>query len=110
MVIDANIQNIIDVWTSEVYLSVLMYQCHSTRPIIEKLQRLDDTDKCICQTYVIGLLKPLNNHLLKVYSMDQYLDGINNLCSFYSNYYPTNKKDLIIKPSWMLKKYRILFL
>ena len=109
MVIDDNIQNIIDNWTSEVFLSTLMYQCDSTRAIIEKLQKLDDKDKCICQTYVIGLLKSLNNHLLKVYSTEEYLSGIDNLCQFYINYNSTKKENIIIKKSWMLKRYRELF-
>ena len=109
MIIDDNIQNIIDKWTSDVFLNILMYQCDSTRLIIEKLQKLDDNDKCICQTYVIGLLQPLNNHLLKVYSTDEYLSGIDNLCQFYINYNSTKKEDIIIKKSWMLKQYRELF-
>jgi len=55
------------------------------------------------------LLKNLNNHLLNVYSKEEYLKGIDNLCAYYSNYKPADKEDFIIKKSWMSKDNREKF-
>lgn len=110
MVNDITIEIVIDNWTTDYYLNILMWQCEETRYIIEKLQKLEDQNKLIIKSYVIGLLgRKLNNCLLDKYSVEEYLEGINTLCQFYNNYY-SNEKQLIVKKSWMSNKHRLKLL
>ena len=104
------LKNIVDNWTDEPYMNILMCQCEELRCIVERLDDLNEKDKLISQTYVIGLLRPkLNNALLEKYSVDEYLAGISNLCQYYDTYIETDKNDIIIKKSWMSVKNREKF-
>jgi hypothetical protein len=103
-------EDIISGWVDEPYLNILMFQCDELRYVVEKLDIFDEKGQIICQTYVIGLLKSkLNNALLGKYSVDEYLQGISNLCQFYDTFMETDKKDIIIKKSWMHTKNRMKF-
>ena len=103
-------EDIISGWVDEPYLNILMFQCDELRYVVEKLDNFDEKGKIICQTYVIGLLKyKLNNALLGKYSVDEYLQGISNLCQFYDTYMKTDKNDIIIKKSWMSAGNRMKF-
>lgn len=101
---------IIDEWLDHPYLDRLMWDCEETRYVIDKLYDLNEKDKCISQTYVIGLLKSkLNNALLKRYSVEEYLTGISNLCKYYYTYKETDRSDIVIKKSWMSVKNKKRF-
>jgi len=103
-------EDIISRWIDEPYLNILMFQCDELKYVIEKLDIFDEKGQIICQTYVIGLLKSkLNNALLNRYSVDEYLQGISNLCQFYNTYMETDKNDIIVKKSWMHTKNRMKF-
>jgi len=105
-----NTENIITGWIDEPYLNILLFQCDELKYVIEKLDDFNEKGKIICQTYVIGLLKSkLNNALLNRYSIDEYLEGISNLCQYYDTYIETDKNDIIIKKSWMSVKNRMKF-
>ena len=102
---------IVEDWTIEWdgYMNILMYQ-NGYSNMIEKLNNLNENDKVIHQTFVIGLLgRTLNNKLLDKYSVSDYLEGINNLCSIYSMYKKTDKDNFIIKKSWMSVKHKNKF-
>jgi len=104
------IETVINWWVREPYLNILMFQCDELRYVIEKLDNFVEKEKIICQAYVIGLLKyKLNNALLNRYSIDEYLEGISNLCQFYDTYMKTDKNDIIIKKSWMSTENRMKF-
>ena len=103
-------EDIISGWIEEPYLNNLMFQCDELRYVIEKLDNFVEKEKIISQAYVIGLLKyKLNNALLNRYSVDEYLEGISNLCQYYNTYTKTEKNDIVIKKSWMHTKNRIKF-
>ena len=102
-------QVIIDNWITEPYLAILMYQNDTHRCIIDRIDKFDEKEQIICQTYVVGLLKPLNNKLLDVYTVDEYLQGIDELCKFYNTYLQTPKDQLVIKKGWMKEKHRKRF-
>ena len=55
---------IINNWVDEPYMNILLYQYEDTRIITEKLDKLEDNRKIISKSFVIGLLKNLNNILL----------------------------------------------
>ena len=103
-------EDIISGWIDEPYMNILMFQCDELRYVIEKLENFVENEKIICQAYVIGLLKSkLNNALLNKYSIDEYLEGISNLCQYYHTYKKTEKNDIIIKKSWMSLENRMKF-
>ena len=102
-------QVIIDGWVTEPYMKITMYQNDTYRCIIDRLEKFDDKEQIICQTYVIGLLKPLNNKLLDVYTVEEYLEGIDGLCQFYNTYQQTPKDQLVVKKGWMKEKHRKRF-
>ncbi len=104
------IEDIISGWIEEPYLNILMFQCDELKYVIEKLDNFVEKEKIILQTCVIGLLKAkLNNALLNRYSVDEYLEGISNLCRYYSTYIETDKNSIIVKKSWMSVKNRMKF-
>ncbi|MAO21179.1 MAG: hypothetical protein CMJ25_10550 [Phycisphaerae bacterium] len=79
--------SIIENWVDEPYMNVLFFQCEETRYVIERLDKLDSKNKHIVQSGVIRLLpKNLKKQLLKIYSVEQFKEGINNLCKFYPTY------------------------
>ena len=103
-------EDIISVWVDEPYMHILMFQCDELRYVVEKLDDLVEKEKIICQAYVIGLLKSkINNALLNRYSIDDYLEGITNLCQYFHTYMETDKNDIIIKKSWMSLENRMKF-
>jgi hypothetical protein len=102
-----NIQTIIDNWVDEIYMNILMYQCEETRPIVLAIDKLMDKKKIVVGTYIIGLLKPINNQLLDKYTIKDYMAGINNLCKFYNNLISFD--NIIIKSGWMSAKNRKKF-
>ena len=104
-----SVSDVINNWTTEYYLNILMAQCEKTRTIVERLDKLNEKNKYICQSFVIGLLKDLNNELLDKYSKEEYLEGINTLCQFYYKYRETEKECFVIKKGWMNEKHRSKF-
>ena len=103
-------ETVIDNWTTEYYLNILMWQCEETRCIVDKLDKLKDKGKLIIKSYVIGLVgRKLNNILLDKYSVEEYLEGIDTLCQFYNNYHNQPNEELVVKKSWMSNKHRIKF-
>ena len=103
-------EDIISGWVDEPYMHILMFQCDELRYVVEKLDDLVEKEKIICQAYVIGLLKSkINNALLNRYSIDDYLEGITNLCQYFHTYMKTDKNDIIIKKSWMSLENRMKF-
>ena len=96
--------NIIDNWTDEPYMNILLYQYENTRHIIDKLDKLKEQSKVISASHVIGLLQSkLNNAIIEKYGTVNYLIGLYNLLKHYDV-----KRDdiLIIKKSWLKTKYR----
>ena len=93
------IADILDNWTTEPYLNLLIYQCEATRFIIESIDNKHQNGKPIIETYVIGLLTILNNQLLNRYSITEYRLGIAAMCASYNNFIISEK--FLIKSSWM---------
>lgn len=103
-------ETVINNWTTDYHLNILMWQCEQTRCIVDKLEKLQDEDKLIIKSCVIGLLgRKLNNYLLDKYSVEEYLEGIDTLCQFYNNYHNQPYEELVVKKTWMTNKHRIKF-
>ena len=95
-------ENIIKNWVDEPYMNILLYQCEETRHIISKIDKLNEKNKCIVQPGIIGLLgKELIHKLLQIYNREEFLLGIDNIGSHYSNY--TNNCSFHLKKSWCKK-------
>ena len=110
MVSDITIGIVIDWWATDPYLNNLLWQCEETRYIIEKFDKLEEENKLIIKSCVIGLLgRKLNNYLLDKYSVEEYLEGIDRLCQYYNNYHNQPNEELIVKKSWMSNKHRVKF-
>ena len=97
---------IIDNWKDHPYLHILMYQYEPTRKIIDKIEKIIEKNKHLCANYVIGILgRELNNKLLEKYSVQEYLEGLYELCSWYqSNDYSKELDKYVIKKHWMSAK------
>lgn len=101
------LKTIIDNWLDEPYMTICIWQNEDLRFITEKLDDMNEKEKKILKTYVIGLLKPINNLLLDKYSVVDYLSGIDNLCKYYHNY--ISDCDIVIKKSWVSTTHRKKF-
>ena len=99
---------IINNWVDEQYMNILLHQYEDTRIITEKLDKLEDNRKIISKSFVIGLLKNLNNILLEKYTIEDYLTGVDNLCRYYNMY--DNNEVSVVKIHWMKQKYRLRLL
>lgn len=98
-------------WSKEPYLKILLWQCEETRAIAEALDKLEEKKEkkelqgkpfVILKSYIIGLLKPINNRILDKYGVEYYLEGLNNLAEWYGC---IDDDITIIKRGWMKKKY-----
>lgn len=105
-----SIDEVINWWSEEPYLKILLWQCEETRTIIEALDKLAEKREkreslgkpfVILKAHIIGLLKPINNLILDKYGVEYYLEGLNTLAESYNCIDDVT----IIKKTWMKKKY-----
>ena len=105
-----SIDSVINWWSREHHIRILLWQCEETRPIIEALDKLEEKKEkresqgkpfVILKSYIIGLLKPINNLILDKNGAEYYLEGLNSLAESYDCIDDVT----IIKKSWMKKKY-----
>jgi hypothetical protein len=104
---ETTVDDIINNWTTEPYLHQLMEQCKDTFPIIESLMKINDKNDCLVETYIFGILKPLNNLLLDKYTVDEYRQGVYKLGRNYHKFVVSD--EIIIKKHWMKAKHQKKF-
>ena len=86
----------------EINVGILLYQCDNL--IGERLCQLSNQNKLV-DTYIIGLLKPYNDELIKKLGIEKYMEMLENI----NDYYEGKKAScLVIKKGWMSNKNRTL--